>query len=130
MEAAKDGKFEGKNPFRDGKAMFDKLSKDEKERYKRIAHREKIAYLYKKMEYNAILKKEHTHPKSAFNFFVMENKNKTKEYPKGGLFQYCYKKWHKMDASARSKYVEKAEKDKESSTKKKYGFRIKNTQCS
>jgi hypothetical protein len=114
MEAAKEGKL-GKNPIREGPKVWKKLSEEEKEKYQRIAQKEKIVYMVKKMEYESAVKKStpSTRPQSAFNIFTADMKDK--EHPdlgKGGFFEYCYKKWNKLDEAAKKKFYDKAEATK------------------
>ena len=71
--------------------------------------------MVKKMEYESAVKKStpSTRPQSAFNIFTAEMKDK--DHPdlgKGGFFEYCYKKWNKLDEAAKKKYYEKAEASK------------------
>jgi hypothetical protein len=119
MEAAKDGKFEGKNPFREGTKMWKKLSNDEKEKYQKMAHRERLAYMMKKMEFQSQIKKQSsTRPLSAFNLYVQDHKGE--KAPKGKtFFDHLYKKWEKLDDSTKRKYLKKAEEEKEHSEKRK-----------
>lgn len=114
MEAAKDGKLEGKNPIKEGTKLWSKLSEEEKEKYKKIAHKAKLAYMMKKLEFKAQLKKASQGSKamSPFNIFIAEHKGK-ENLPEGqSFFQYMHKKWIKLDESAKKKYIKMAEESK------------------
>jgi hypothetical protein len=124
MEAAKEGKL-GKNPIKEGPKAWKKLSEEEKEKYQRIAQKEKLIYLVKKREYESQIKKSSsTRPQSAFNLYVADLKDKvdSKDIGPGGFFDYCYKKWNKMEESAKRKYFQRAEEQKEVSEKAKEEF--------
>ena len=111
-ELAKEGKFQGKNAFKEGRKMWDKLSEEEKEKYLKLNHRVKICYRYKMMVYkNRIKKLQPTKPKTAYNFFVRAMRKA--KIPEGKTFlEYCYEQWDKLDDKGREKYDEMAEKEK------------------
>jgi len=119
MEAAKEGKLEGKNPFSDGRKMWNKLSEKEKEKYQKVSHRSKLAYMYKLMEYKATVKKTAVRAKSALNFFMADMKGKvpSDKIGKGGYFDYVYKRWNKMEEAAKKKYIKQAEESKKEAEK-------------
>jgi len=120
MEAAKEGRFGDKNPIREGPKEWKKLSESEKERYQRIAHKSKLAYAFKMMEYKKILKSGTKRPLSAYNCFIKEaapkapaSANKTQ----GGLFQHLTKQWAKLNESEKKKNHAMAEKSKKEAEK-------------
>ncbi len=119
MEAVKEKKIpEGQSVFKQGAIMWKKLNDEQRDRYERIAQREKLAYAIKKMEYNTSIKKQSsTRPLTALNIFMQEMKDSKESYGKEGYFNFCYKKWNKMDEDARAKYYEKAEQSKKESNK-------------
>lgn len=124
MEAAKEGKL-GKNPIREGPKAWKKLSDEEKEKYQRMAQKEKLIYFVKKREYESQIKKtSSTRPKSALNLFIADLKDKvdSKDIGPNGFFEYCFKKWNKMEESAKRKYYHKAEQQKAESEKLKEEF--------
>jgi transcription factor A len=126
IEAAKEGKFEGVNPLIEGHKLFNKLTDEQKEKYQRIAQREKLAYMVKKMEYDAVVKKTSTHrPLSAMNIFMQDMKDKVsaEDYNKEGFFNYCYKKWHKLDDANIRKYQRRAEESKAESAQINEGLK-------
>jgi hypothetical protein len=94
--------------------LWDKVSDEEKEKYQKMAHKEKLLYQLKKMEFNSHIRKSIPKALSPFNIFVSEFQGKvdTKELGKGGLFEYCYKKWNKMDESSKKKFYQKSEEEK------------------
>jgi len=111
MEAAKEGKL-GSNPLSEGIKQWRRLPEEEKEKYQRIAQRDKLAYLVKKMEYDASVKKTAVaKAPSPYNLFMADMKGKvdTKSMGPGGFFNYCYKKWSKLDDPTKNKYVKQAE---------------------
>jgi len=119
MEYAKEGKFEG-NPIKEGPKVFKKLSESEKDRFARMAQRQRLAYQYKMMEYKQQVKKTQVRAPSAYNHFCSSMKGevpKDKLEVKGGFFNFCFKKWSKMDETARKKYVKMAEDSKREAEK-------------
>jgi len=118
MESAKEKKFEGKNPLVEGHKLWKKLSKEQKDRYERMAQKERLAYMVKKIEYEASIKKTSTYrPLSALNHFMQEMKDSKSDYGTEGYFNFCYKKWNKMDEAAKKKYHKMAEDGKAESAK-------------
>lgn len=115
MEAAKHGKL-GANALADGIKLWKKLPESDKERYQRMAQRDKLAYLVKKMEYEQTLKKNSINKRALtpLNLFMHEMKGKvdSKELGRGGFFEYCYKKWNKMEDGAKKKYYKLSEEQK------------------
>lgn len=115
IEAANQGKL-GRNPIIEGPKVWKKLSDEEKERYQRIAHKEKLVYILKKMEYDAQVKKtSSTRPMSAFNHYVADMKDKVTGEDAANFFEYCYKKWTKSDDAIKRKYHQKAAQSKQES---------------
>ncbi len=114
MERAKQGKFNGStNIFKEAGKIWKTLKKQDKERYQKIAKKAQLLYMIKKMEYLSANKKPKA--KTALNFFMADMKDKVKDIdlPKGGMFNYCYDKWKKMDVKAKSKYEKMAQEDKD-----------------
>jgi len=122
MEAAKDGKFEGKNPLSEGAKLWKKMNASDKEKYVRMAQKEKLAYVYKTLEFKIATKKINTgtKAKSAYNFFVSDQAGKApSDLKKGGYLDYCIKKWNKLDDAGKRKYVKLAEDSKKEADKMK-----------
>jgi hypothetical protein len=115
MEAAKQGKL-GSNALSEGIKLWKKLPESDKERYHRMAQRDKLAYLVKKMEYDQTLKKNNLNKRALtpLNLFMQDMKGKvdTKDIGRGGYFEYCYKKWNKMEDAAKKKYFKMADEQK------------------
>ena len=75
QEMAKEGKFNGKNAFKEGRKLWDELSEDEKESYLKKAHKIKLCYIYKKMLFKQKIKKNMpSKPPTAYNLFVQSMK--------------------------------------------------------
>lgn len=115
MEKAASGDLKGKNAIVDGKAMFEKLSKAEKEDYKKKAHRLHLAYIYKKNLATKNMKKQGpSKPKSAFNFFVAALGERNIEVPEGGNFlKIARDQWNSLTDAEKEKYEKQSEKDRE-----------------
>lgn len=116
MQAAKEGKLDKGNPLVEGHKLWKKLNEEQKEVYQRMAQKDKLAYLVKKMEYDATVRKTSSvRPMSAVNCFMADMKDRVSpsEYGKDGFFNYCYKKWRKLDDSLKRKYYQKAEASKQ-----------------
>ena len=114
MEKAKEGKFHGStNIFKEASKIWKTLKIEEKERYKKIAKKAQLAYFIKMMEFKSANRKPK--PKSAFNFFVSDMKDKVKdvELPQGGMFSYCFQMWKKTDEATKKKYHKMAAEEKE-----------------
>jgi hypothetical protein len=132
MEQAKLGKLNG-NPLVEGHKQWKKLADSEKEKYERIAQRDKLAYLVKKMEYEAEMKKSSTYKAmSPFNVYcsefkgkIVEGKFEGKEIGKGGFFDFAYKKWQKLDDATKRKYVKKSDEDKVEAARMKEEFQAR-----
>jgi hypothetical protein len=119
MDMAKQGKL-GSQPLAEGIKLWKKVSDDDKEKYERLACRDKLAYLVKKMEYETSIKKTSVSKgMSPFNMFLSEMKGKfdTKDMGKGGFFDLAYKKWKKLDESTKKKYIKKSDEDKAEASK-------------
>jgi hypothetical protein len=120
MDMAKQGKFDGKNPIREAGKLWKATKDSDKEKYLRMAKRDQLAYMIKKIEFNNSIKKHYTRAKSAFNFYVEEQAKKT-EVPqdsgRGGLFKVLVAKWKKTDESGKKKYKQMAEDDKKRAQK-------------
>jgi hypothetical protein len=106
MELAKEGKFTG---MKDAAKTWHNLPAEEKEKYLKVAKKAQLAYAVKKQEYNSSVRKSYSRAKSAFNFFVQDQKVYPKELPQGGFFQWCYNKWKKEDDSVKRKYQKMAD---------------------
>jgi hypothetical protein len=120
MEQAKEGKFDGKNPFKEASKLWNKLSDDHKERYQKIAKKRQLAYIVKKAEYLSVQRKSAGKASSAFNLFVADMKDKVEgDLPKGGMFEYCYEKWNKTSEEQKKKYQQLADEQKAVFEKKK-----------
>jgi hypothetical protein len=106
MELAKEGKFTG---MKDSAKLWHNLSAEEKEKYQKVAKKAQLAYMVKKAEYNSSVRKSYSKAKSAFNFFVADQKNYPDDLPQGGFFEWCYNKWKKADDDVKRKYQKMAD---------------------
>lgn len=110
QEKAQEGKFQGKNAFKEGKRLWEELTEDDKEKYLKKSHRIKICYLYKQMLYKKGIKKQlPSRPPSAYNLYIKDLK--AENVPKGKTFlEYAHEKWEKLNDDDKEKYIKKAEK--------------------
>ena len=113
QEMAKEGKFNGKNAFKEGRKLWDELTEDEKEAYLKKAHKIKLCYIYKKMLFKQKRKKNMpSKPPTAYNLFVQSMKGK--DIPEGKTFlQFVFEKWDKMSDDDKEVFEKKAEKLRE-----------------
>jgi hypothetical protein len=118
MELSKEGKFTG---FKDAAKSWRNTSDEDKEKYLRVAKKAQLAYQMKKQEYNSSVRKSYTRTKSAFNFFVADQKDKN--YPddlgQGGFFNWCYDKWMKTSDEIKKKYEKMAEQSAKASNRER-----------
>jgi hypothetical protein len=122
MHLAKENRIpKGKDFQREASKLWENLPDDKKEKYFKLAQRDKASYILKKIEYDASLKKSmgSMRARTAYNFFTHSLEGRQMEYPKGKFFQYAISKWEKMDSVARSQYEKMAEEDRERIEKKK-----------
>lgn len=123
MEKAKEGKLEGKNPFIEAAKLWENTTDEGREYYQRIAKKEQLAYIVKKMEYNSLNRKDSgIRAPSAFNLFVSDMQGKVSD-PEGGMFKYSYNKWLKTDTATKNKYKKRAEEEKEKFAQRKEEFK-------
>jgi hypothetical protein len=106
MELAKEGKFTG---MKDAGKTWHAMPAEEKEKYLKVAKKAQLAYAVKKAEYTSSVRRSYSKPKSAFNFFVADQKEYPADLPQGGFFQWCYKKWTKADDTLKRKYQKMAD---------------------
>jgi len=127
MDMAKKGKFSGgKNPMSESKKLWEKCPEKEKEQYERMAKKQTLAYMIKKLEYNSIQRKHTPRAKSAFNFFMQDKANKPKNKDYGSnVLTYFYDKWNNADESEKRKYQKLAEKDKVEAEKRRDEYKEK-----
>lgn len=101
------GKIGGVNANKEAKKIWDKLKDSDKDKYLKMAKKEKIAYILKKREYES--KNRKGKGPSAYNLFVSDLKGTSqKEYSEQGFLNYAYQKWKTTDKSIKKKYEEKA----------------------
>jgi hypothetical protein len=132
MEMAKLGKLAG-NPLVEGHKLWKKISDEDREKYEKIAQRDKLAYIVKKIEYDLEVKKSSTYKAmSPFNIFCQEFKGKLKDGKYEGkdvggvnFFHFAFKQWQKLDATTKRKYVKKSDEDKVEAAKMKEEFKAR-----
>jgi hypothetical protein len=106
MELAKDNKYSG---FKDAAKMWRNLPAEEKEKFLKVSKKAQLAYQIKKAEYTSTVRKSYSKAKSAFNFFVADQKNYPDDLPQGGFFNWCYDKWRKASDEVKKKYQKMAD---------------------
>ena len=109
--------------LKEGKALWEKLSEDEKDAYLRKAHRIKLAYKYKKMIYDRKIKK--ILPKRPANAYAQFLKDKKGEkVPKGEkAVAYWKDEYEKLKKEDKRKYEVRAAKEREKYQKKMEEFK-------
>ena len=109
--------------LKEGKALWDKLSEDEKDVYLRKAHRIKLAYKYKKMIYDKKIKKIlPKRPANAYAQFLKDKKGA--KIPKGEkAVKYWSDEYEKLKKDEKRKYEDRAAKDRERYKKKMEEFK-------
>ena len=120
QERAKEKAFKNLN---EGKELWDKLSKEEKDEYLKKAHKCKLAYKYKNMIYKKKIRKMlPKKPANAFAQFIKEKKGQ--KIPAGKTpGEYWKDDWDKLSEAKKEKYEEKAHKEKERYEKKMEEFK-------
>jgi hypothetical protein len=114
MEQAKEGKFNGKNAFKEASKLWSALSIENKERYQKIAKKRQLAYVIKKADYLSSVRKLVGKSPSPFNLFVNEMRDKHKENTSTDkMFDLCSEKWEKLDREAKKKYFDLAKEGRE-----------------
>ena len=123
-EMAKEGKFEGKNAFKEGKKLWDKTSEEEKEKYLKISHKLHLCYKYKVLLYKKNKRKMRpTKAPTAYNLFVADMKGKAPKKEK--FFDYVKDEWEKLDEKVVKEYQRKADKFKSQYAQKMKEFNNK-----
>lgn len=119
QEMSKEGKFEGKNAFKETRKLWEKLSEEEKEKYLTQSHRLRLCYFYKKIQFKIFMRKNFpSKAKSAYNIFTSElNGNDRPEKMK--FFEYASSEWDKLSDKEKEKYQVKAQKERELFEKEK-----------
>ena len=118
-EKAKEGIFKGKsNVFKEGRKMWEKLTKEEKDDYLFKAKKISLCYIYKKMLYKKNRKKIlPSKPRSAYNFFISSMKGKSPQ--KNETFmEMCRRKWNKMSDNEKEKFEDLADNERKKYEKK------------
>ena len=108
--------------LKEGKELWDQLSKEEKDEYLKKAHRCKLAYKYKKMIYNKKIKKIlPKRPANAYAQFLKEKKGQ--KIPKGEkAVVYWREEYENLSKDKKKKYEQKAELEREKYQKKMKEF--------
>ena len=120
QERAKEKAFKN---LKEGRELWDKLSKEEKDEYLKKAHKCKLAYKYKNMIYKKKIRKIlPKKPANAYAQFIKEKKGQ--KIPKGKTpGEYWKDDWEKLSEEKKEKYEEKAKKEKERYEKKMEEFK-------
>jgi hypothetical protein len=112
-EKAKEGVFKGKsNVLKEGRKMWEKLTKEEKDDYLFKAKKIRLCYIYKKMLYKKNRKKIlPSKPRNAYNFFVSSMKGKLPEKNES-FMKMCINKWNKMTETEKERFQVLADNDR------------------
>lgn len=122
VDMARQGKFDGdKNVFAETSRLWEKCSDEEKERYQKMAHREKLEYMVKKSEFIQNMRRTYGKARTAYNLFTHDMKDKIADmdFKQGEVFEYLYDQWCKCDDKTKQKYEEMAEREKEESEQRR-----------
>lgn len=113
----------GINIYSEAKALWEKLSDDQKDIYLRKAQKEKLVYELIKREY--LQNNRKARGPSAFNLFMRDLKGSEKsEFSQIGFFNFAYKKWQLLDMVYKNKY-EKASKEMRIKINEEYEEKLK-----
>jgi hypothetical protein len=93
----------------DAAESWKKLSEDERSKYITQAEQDQQTYNTKRQELNNISSTGYGKAKSAFNFFIADQKDYPENLPQGGFFNWCYDKWRNSDESVKAKYQKLAD---------------------
>jgi hypothetical protein len=91
---------------------WEKLSNEEREKYLRMAQRERLVYIIKKQNYDAYIRKDIGKAPSAVNLYFQDQAGEKL------TLQEMYKKWKESDNATKKKYQKKATEAKEEFNKK------------
>lgn len=122
VDMARQGKFEdNQNVFAETSRLWEKCSDEEKEKYQKIAHREKLEYMVKKMEFIQGMRRQYGKARTAYNLFTHDMRDKIADmnFKQGEVFEYLYDQWCKCDDQTKQKYEEMAEQEKVDSEKRR-----------
>ena len=91
---------------------WEKLSDEEKEKYVRMAKKERLIYIIKKQNYDAYVRKDIGKAPSAMNIFFQDHAGEKL------TLQDLYKKWKESSSEIKKRYQKKANEAKEEFQKK------------
>jgi O6-methylguanine-DNA--protein-cysteine methyltransferase len=121
-EKVKEGKL-GVKVLEVARALWDKLSDEQKEVYMKKAQKEKLTYELIKREY--VQNNRKSNGPSAWNLFIRDLKGTEKsEFSEIGFFNYAYKKWKSLDKVLICKYA-KASKEMREKQNEEYEEKMK-----
>jgi len=117
QEMAKLKKFQGANFFKECSKAWKKISEKDKEKYERIAKRDRLIYMVKKMEFNSYKRSNgFKRAPSAFNLYLAETREKMTDVDNKTAFQTISNKWAKESDKVKQKFkklADEAKKDNE-----------------
>jgi hypothetical protein len=96
---------------------WEKISDEEREKYQRMAKKERLIYIIKKRNYDAVIRKDIGKAPSALNLFMQDHAGEKM------TLQDMYKAWKGSDAATKKKYQKKATEAKEDFQKKMENFK-------
>ena len=125
VEMAENGKFkEGQNPIVEGAKMWPETSEEEKEKFYRQAHKEKLVYDYNKREQTADHRAQVGKARTAFNLFCHDQRNKVHgNLKQGEIFEIFKEQFDNLSSEERKKYDRMAEQEKEETQRRRDDFK-------
>jgi len=114
-------KFEGKNAFIEGSALWKKISLEQKEKYVKIAKKEKIEYSFRKAEFLHQTRYLYGRARSAFNLFAHDLKKEliNKTFSQGEVLNHIHSEWKNASKDTVERYKKLAEIDKYNAEEKR-----------
>ena len=110
-ENAKKGFFKNVNVLKEGKKMWNELSKEEKDEYLMKAKKIKLCYIYRKMLYEKNIKKMFpSKPKSAYNIFISSIKGMKPEKNEN-FFSMSKRLWDNLNEEEKKEFQDLAEEE-------------------
>jgi high mobility group protein B3 len=119
QDMAKHKKFQGSNFFKECAKAWKKISGDEKEKYERIAKRDRLIHMVKKIEFNQHKRSTFKRAPSAYNLYIAEMRPNLSEKDLSGgksAFQVLSARWAKESDATKKKFQklsDAAKKDNE-----------------
>lgn len=126
MEQAKEGKLEGKNPFKEAGRLWKLLTYEQKERYRMITKKSQLVYIVKKQELNNRSRRGTVYPINIFVQHLFKKGNIKGDIPSKNYFQVVNEKWNQLNEEEKQKYFALAKEKNEATKIEKNKLKMKN----